>query len=516
VAAQHTVIDIFAGPGGLSEGFSSLELRGGCRPFQIGLSAEMEFSAHSTLSLRSLFRRCLTGERALARAYFELVAMLASNPSADLAAASSAVKLGAQWAEVRREALQITLGTEEGHRSLRERLVAISKARRDGLVLIGGPPCQAYSLVGRARNRGISGYRPEDDKRHFLYQEYLSILSDFQPDVFIMENVKGILSSAIAGVRMFEKILDDLRRPAGPKGPIYDLVPLAPLEELAGAGNLWPAASDFVIRSEEFGVPQSRHRVIILGILRGTAPTDTISVARLQRAKAAINLEDVLTDLPRLRSGLSRSEDSGKAWAKVMRDQQTRLIRCLRKGDPELSDFVAGLQFTERLARSSKKYRPATMGPSVLRQYYRNPNLGVLLNHETRGHMEDDLRRYLFCASHAAVYGRSPSSPDFPDDLKPAHKSWDAGHFADRFRVQMGHLPASTITSHLAKDGHHFIHWDPRQCRSLTVREAARAQTFPDDYVFLGNRTQQYTQVGNAVPPILARQIAAVVAALLQ
>ena len=516
MAAQHTVIDIFAGPGGLSEGFSSLELPRGYRPFQIGLSAEMESSAHSTLSLRSLHRRCLTGERPLSRAYFELVAMLTSHPSADLGAASAAVKLGTQWAEVRREAIQITLGTEEGNRGLREKLVAISRARREGLVLIGGPPCQAYSLVGRARNRGIRGYRPEDDKRHFLYQQYLSILSDFQPDVFIMENVKGILSSAVAGVRMFEKILDDLRRPAGSKGPIYDLVPLAPLEEPDGEGNLCPAASDFVIRSEEFGVPQSRHRVIILGVLRGTATTDAMSVARLQRAKSKICIEDILTDLPRLRSGLSRSEDSGTAWAKLMRDQQARLVRCLRKSDPALADFVSEVQFTDRLARASTRYRPAATGPSALRDYYRNPGLAVLLNHETRGHMEDDLRRYLFCASHAAVHGRSPSSPDFPVDLKPAHKSWDAGHFADRFRVQVGQLPASTITSHLAKDGHHFIHWDPRQCRSLTVREAARIQTFPDDYVFLGNRTQQYTQVGNAVPPLLARQIAAVVAALLR
>ena len=198
-----------------------------------------------------------------------------------------------------------------------------------------------------------------------------------------------------------------------------------------------------------------------------------------------------------------------------MSKQQQRLIRSLKKPDPELADFVSGLRFSSRLSRSSDKYRAATRGPAVLKRHYRKGSLGALLNHETRGHMEEDLGRYLFCASYATVYGRSPSSPDFPDELKPAHKSWDAGHFADRFRVQLGHTSGSTITSHLAKDGHHFIHWDPRQCRSLTVREAARIQTFPDDYLFLGNRTQQYTQVGNAVPPLLARQIAGVVASLL-
>jgi DNA (cytosine-5)-methyltransferase 1 len=134
--------------------------------------------------------------------------------------------------------------------------------------------------------------------------------------------------------------------------------------------------------------------------------------------------------------------------------------------------------------------------------------LHAVAQHETRGHMRSDLGRYLFASVFAEIVGESPKADQFPADLIPRHRNWHSGHFADRFRVQLADRPATTITSHISKDGHYFIHFDPAQCRSLTVREAARLQTFPDDYLFLGNRTEQYVQVGNAVPPYLARQIA--------
>jgi len=135
--------------------------------------------------------------------------------------------------------------------------------------------------------------------------------------------------------------------------------------------------------------------------------------------------------------------------------------------------------------------------------------------------MDSDLARYLFCASYAEINKHSdirmsPKLNDFPDTLLPDHKNAKSGKFVDRFKVQEKHHPASTITSHISKDVHYFIHYDPTQCRSLTVREAARIQTFPDNYFFEGNRTEQYTQVGNAVPPLLANQIASVVYSLLK
>jgi DNA (cytosine-5)-methyltransferase 1 len=127
---------------------------------------------------------------------------------------------------------------------------------------------------------------------------------------------------------------------------------------------------------------------------------------------------------------------------------------------------------------------------------------------ETQGHMQRDLVRYLFCSTFAETHLRPARAADFPEELAPDHQSWSTGKFADRFRVQMWDGPSTTITSHISKDGHYFIHPDPAQCRSLTLREAARLQTFRGKYTFPGNRTQQCVQVASAVPPSLAKQIA--------
>ena len=151
--------------------------------------------------------------------------------------------------------------------------------------------------------------------------------------------------------------------------------------------------------------------------------------------------------------------------------------------------------------------------------FFNDESLNGVLNHQSRRHMDSDIHRYLFCSVFAQQHHKAPKLSDFPDELLPNHKNVDKGKiglFSDRFRVQLKDTPATTVTSHISKDGHYYIHYDPTQCRSLSVREAARLQTFPDNYFFEGNVTQQYHQVGNAVPPLLAKQLADTVYRIMQ
>ena len=252
----YGVIDLFAGPGGLGEGFAGLS-EGGHNPFRIVMSAEMEASAHATLRLRAFVRAYLTEEGALPPGYAEYHVGIAPQPD-------WAQQCPALWRRAEDEALRLTIGSPESREPL-DAAIRQARTQFDETVVIGGPPCQAYSLVGRARNRGIVGYRAEDDHRHYLYRHYIEVLRKLRPAAFVMENVKGMLSAKVDGRRVFDMILEDLRSIGGSTDDQYDLVPLSPASLLADN------PSDFLVQAEDYGVPQRRHRIIIVGVRRDVA-----------------------------------------------------------------------------------------------------------------------------------------------------------------------------------------------------------------------------------------------------
>lgn len=504
---SYPVVDLFAGPGGLGEGFSVAQDDLGRSRFRSAVSIERDSFSHRTLLIRHFFRHFPAGEAP--DDYYDFLAeritldeLLVRHPTAHAAA--------------KRSALLISLGTDT-HAQVR-RVIGERLAGARHWALVGGPPCQAYSLVGRARMTSRPDF--EQDERHTLYLEYLRIIVDHRPPIFVMENVKGLLSASIEGKSAITRIVRDLSRPGSaipgvPSDVAYKLYSLS--EEEEAEGDVDPRL--FLVRAEEHGIPQARHRMFIVGIRSDLKVRPGI----LQKLEAP-TVRHTIGSLPPIRSGLSREKDSPSAWLSELRRISSMNIRRQLNGATYAGEVARGLSFenliemrSPRLSASSR-YNVRRPNHEVLRSLY-DERLPVLTAHEARSHMASDLRRYLFAATFAQKTGCSPKLVDFPTGLLPNHQNVELGRtgkmFSDRFRVQLADQVSTTITSHISKDGHYFIHYDPAQCRSLTVREAARLQTFPDNYFFAGPRTAQYHQVGNAVPPHLAQQIAGIVAEVL-
>jgi len=502
------IIDIFAGPGGLGEGFSSLKSENGNQVFKIKLSIEKDKFAHQTLELRAFYRQ-FSGKPVPIEYYAYLRGEINRD---DLFG-----KYEAEAKKARDEAWQAELG--ETANELVDSRIRSALNGVPNWVLIGGPPCQAYSLIGRAKIRGedkkiAEGERKyETDQRHFLYREYLRILAVHRPAIFVMENVKGLLSAEVKQQKTFIRILLDLHNPMtaidnDPDSPLsYKLFSIS--KKCPENGR--PNPRDFVVRSEEYGIPQSRHRIIILGIRSDIFNSDP----ELLLKKAQVSINDVISDLPKLRGGLSKQTDSADEWYRAIKaiansDWLQSISTNLR------NELLLALNKIRADLSRGQAFTPFVVAPKVYSGWYVDSALAGICNHESRGHIYDDLHRYFFAAMFAKQNNRSPYLNEFPKELLPNHKNAsDGSKFTDRFRVQVSGRPATTVVSHISQDGHYYIHYDPGQCRSLTVREAARLQTFPDNYLFEGPRTQQYHQVGNAVPPMLAYQIAQIVANVL-
>lgn len=515
------VVDLFAGPGGLGEGFAAYPFDKKIRHFDINLSIEKDPIAAQTLALRSFSRQF--GMSTLPDQYYDLLAKTSEPLEARLE------RLYSQFPQEHKVASAEAWCTALGDHDQVEMAVRLKKAigKQKNWVLVGGPPCQAYSLVGRSRNKGINSYNADKDDRQYLYLEYLKVIADHKPAVFVMENVKGLLSATVKNERIFDRILSDLENPrsavfgekAGTEND-YEIFSIVRRSESGVAVSL----SDYVVKMEEFGVPQARHRIILLGVRKDIArkaiPRCLTPVAKPNTTKQTIS------GLPkRLRSGLSKRSDHADNWLDSLTPSRS-LMREVRRENSDVAETVESVVATlsaPSLGRGDEYVTRRASTKSLsgdLSEWLVDENLDGTFNHSTRGHIASDLQRYLFASCFAKVEKRSPTLRDFPTSLLPNHKNvstaLSGSNFADRFRVQVANRPSRTVTCHISKDGHYYIHYDPSQCRSLTVREAARLQTFPDNYFFCGPRTKQYIQVGNAVPPFLAHQIAEIVYTLLK
>jgi DNA (cytosine-5)-methyltransferase 1 len=568
-AKEIPVIDLFAGPGGLGEGFSALD---DGQTFKLKLSIEMDTNAHKTLLLRAFFRKLKERENDVPEEYYAYLRSPSKGRQRDKEREDLFFKFPFSSGEAEKEARNWILGETDRGLVRKTICAALGDSRDKDWVLVGGPPCQAYSVVGRSRMLSSLGELErkgesfDSDRRHLLYIEYLRVIAEHRPPVFVMENVKGLLSATHSGGNMFNQILKDLRSPARSaaknnfdtgddpsrerKSLKYRVVPaFADSDMNVTLAKVVRDSRDFVVKAEQYGVPQARHRLILIGI-REDRINQTKSFKGLEPKKHRHTIKMVIDDLPALRS--RQSKDPGNnlrrwriaaakpgGWIRDYRGGHLRRQWYSSRGVHEciwISDVRCPLnegeykqiyELSEKLKKESsvatgaefmpRKLEHKSLMDPDLEEWYHDSRLNGFCNHASRSHIAKDLERYFFAAAFANVTGRSPTLQDFPRRLMPKHESAKGrSDFADRFRVQVADHPSTTVTSHIAKDGHAFIHYDPIQARGLTVREAARLQTFPDNYFFEGPRTDQYHQVGNAVPPYLARQVAEVVKGILK
>lgn len=300
------IVDLFAGPGGLGEGFSSLRTPDGHTVFRVALSIEMDAAAHRTLELRSFFRQ-FADTTVPDEYYLHLQGRLYREELFD--------KYPIQSSKAKAEAWNAELGKVDP--SEVDRRIKSALAGAPLWALCGGPPCQAYSVIGRSRNGGISA----EDHRVYLYREYLRILAVHRPPLFILENVKGLLSSKVGSNGIFKQMMTDLGQPqravhsrsrSAARYHLYSLI-VPPRTQTSDGPEF--DYRDFIIKCEDYGIPQSRHRVILLGVREDLSPSE---IPTLVTSGQQVSVAQVLRGLPRLRSGLSRTKDGREEWRQAL------------------------------------------------------------------------------------------------------------------------------------------------------------------------------------------------------
>ncbi|CAJ37594.1 DNA cytosine methyltransferase [Methanocella arvoryzae] len=403
----YTVLDLFSGAGGLTEGF----YRNG---FDIISHIEKDEFASKTLQTRSLYYALLKINKV--HIYYNYY----NNRINRDEFLKQCCELGIDNSEVIHE--EISLITED---SLIDKInTQLIKRNINKInVVIGGPPCQAYSLIGRGRDR----YGMLYDPRNHLYKHYIRFIQTFSPDLFVFENVPGI-RSAKNGM-----IIEDFKKMIDESG--YD-------------------SDQKILNASNFNVLQNRKRIIIIGWKKEY----NLSYPDFAKSQTPYIINDLLSDLPELKPGCG-SEISNYTGDRTKYLQES------------------GIRTDETCIR----------------------------HHVARPHNDRDREIYRIAIEKWNNGKKRIKYTELDPSLK-THKNEKS--FLDRFKVVNGNGLSHSIVAHLSKDGHYFIHPDISQCRSLTVREAARIQSFPDNYLFEGPRSSQFIQIGNAVPPLMASGIA--------
>ncbi|WP_079914811.1 DNA cytosine methyltransferase [Paenibacillus sp. 32352] len=400
-------IDLFAGAGGLSEGF----IRQGFKPIA---HIEMDKYAALTLKTRAAYHYLKNKDNLAVYKDYLFGKISRDDLYGHVPGSQTDAVINM---EISDESIDYIFN------EIDQSLMVMTSQKKSVDVLIGGPPCQAYSLVGRARDP----YGKEKDPRNYLYRQYVKFLDRYKPRVFVFENVPGILNAAKG--KLFEDI-QAIMKEAG-----YNI-----------------AAK--TLNAADFGVLQQRKRVILIGWRKEL----DYEYPEFKKISHEYSVWDLLKDLPPLQPGTEKNY--------------------FYTGEPSkyLSSF--GIR-----------------------------NEGdILTQHVARIHNENDRSIYEIAIDLWNNKRQRLKYTDLPEDLR-THNNLSS--FLDRFKVVSGDLPYShTVVAHIAKDGHYYIHPDKTQKRSLSVREAARLQSFPDNFFFEGPRTSIFTQIGNAVPPIMAEQIA--------
>lgn len=311
-------------------------------------------------------------------------------------------------------------------------------------IIIGGPPCQSFSTLGKAKDNN----NMQDDPRNYLFENYVKVLNYFKPKFFVFENVTGLLDTKIKGKRIFGLILKRLRY----RYKVLD------------------DESVIVLNATNYGVPQERKRVILIGVRKD------IDIEPKKIYESIIKTHYLPDD--------SEEERTGKEKYVTVREAIGDLP-FLRQGEGQKeSNYNVDYSLCSEYVKKIRK-----------------PSDVILLDHVARKNNEKDVERYKVMAeNHWNFLQLLDYRPDLGHEKKRV--------FFNSYKVQWWDMPSKTIIAHLYKDGNQFIHPDSEQGRSITVREAARLQSFPDDFVFEGSRTEQFKQIGNAVPPMLAEAIA--------